>query len=829
MDLPFDPSPILRAHLIGHIDLNLNRANTKESSLEQVQSPDCRCTLKQVLKHRSLLNHLSFDNPLSKKDLSNQKSKCEWAIRLICAIDKTMSVNVDSLLKSNKDKNQKRGLILNAQCSQLLKCIDDEVAEMPSGWQKMYKTMIRERGQLIGGEQLDRPQESVGKCTPPEDINKQLQEFQSNLADANEDIIDGYCLGIFQFMDHFCDPRTGALKNLSTQEIKNFGKWSGLLDQTFDRYAQIQADKESSFHLQSIKRVLDVFDKTLFEFGNLSVLIKFLQSLGKPHFQEYHPDLTDTLISIFTRQLKGLNGIIEKKTESTTYKLEQGFKSKLVDAINKLLPDWQSLNNEAYLQLLSDLLIKEDESYWFDLIYTLTHHASSQSHLLSSDQWQETFLAKLEDHDPDARQMLAAIGHQNPSAALQVATDNHRLLWLKAFLHNQAGDHQSAYDAITKAEERCNELGLTPEPRLQLEIVRIKLASLKATATLDEPQSDDLHSIIKQLDKLSALPEGCNKSGTSALEQLTPWTKEEITRAEQLKNEAQALKKASGRVSPPQVQPVQETEEQPVQEMASPAAPPLPSQTPGAICQKILRHLQPWQRCTESEAMEPNDTFMVMTGNGKSIPVTDAMKQEYWSSKIYRLLDKVNYHRNDGDFVNELLTYQEVLTDKTNKESIGMHRLILELSWTLMRHADRALGENKMTPTEAGILLDYAWKFMMQSVCRAMHRGSPFPAQLSDEELIATVIEWIQALKDPEARADMEFFMRCALGSTAGHINGFRAELFPGQKDPLEKQAIYFFNAKHRLQPGYLKPAGSIDSKVRSVCLYQSQSDRWSR
>lgn len=56
MDLPFDPSPILHAHLIGHIDLDIHRANTKESSLDQVQSPDCRRQLKQVLEHRSLLN-----------------------------------------------------------------------------------------------------------------------------------------------------------------------------------------------------------------------------------------------------------------------------------------------------------------------------------------------------------------------------------------------------------------------------------------------------------------------------------------------------------------------------------------------------------------------------------------------------------------------------------------------------------------------------------------------------------------------------------------------------------------------------------------------------
>ena len=804
---------------------NASRAETENMTVEKVQSPDCRRVITHLQETVKFFDDRLTEKPSLKKILGPRKSFHQGLIRLALGIDKTLSDNTKLLLKSTKTKTRQRKIQCEAECYNLLASMETIDKDIKYQHQKAHL-----RAKAATGFRFFKPKDVSDEPFPPDYLSNKLMDFQSHLNSADAETITGYCLQIFPIMSLFTDPSKESLKKLTRQEIKEFGIWSNLLDQTFDRFEQCYPDQHHDHFSMCLDLILTIFYQTQFEFGNLSVLIKFLQTLDKPHFKIYHPDLTDILISLFTRQLKGLNGNIkEKASTNQRFKLEQGFKSKLVDAINKLLPDWQSLNNEAYLQLLSDLLIKEDESYWFDLIYTLTHHASSQSHLLSSDQWQEIFLAKLEDHDPDARQMLAAIGHQTPSAALQVATDNHRLLWLKAFLHNQAGDHQSAYDAITKAEERCNELGLTPEPRLQLEIVRIKLASLKATATLDEPQSDDLRSIIKQLDKLSALPEGCNKLSTPALEQLTPWTRQEITRAEQLKNEAQALKKASGRVSPPQVQPVQETEEQPVQEMALPAAPPLPSQTPETVCQKILRHLQPWQRCTESEAMEPNDTFMVMTGNGKSIPVTDAMKQEYWSSKIYRLLDKVNYHRNDGDFVNELLTYQEVLTNKTNKESIGMHRLILELSWTLMRHADRALGENKMTPTEAGILLDYAWKFMMQSVYRAMHRGSPFPAQLSDEELIATVIEWIQALKDPEARADMEFFMRCALGSTAGHINGFRAELFPRQKDRLEKRAIYFFNAKHLLQPGYVKPAGSIDSKVRSVCLHQPQSDRWSR
>ena len=804
---------------------NISRAEVENMTVEKVQSPNCRRLITHLQETVKFLDDRLTECPFLEKILVSEKSYQERLIKLAFGIDKTLSYNTRLLVKGNNKKTLQRKMQCDSACDLLLETMEMIHKETNYQYQKAHL-----HAQAASGIQLFELKGVLDKPLPPDFLSNKLKDFQSHLNSADAETITGYCLQIFPIMSLFSDLATETLKKLTRQEIKEFGIWANLLDQTFDRFEQFYPDQHHDNFSQCLEWILLIFDQTLFEFGNLSVLIKFLQTLGKPHFQQYHPDLTDILISLFTRQLKGLNGIIkEKASTNQRFKLEQSFKSKLVDAINKLLPDWQSLNNEAYLQLLSNLIIKEDESYWFDLIYTLTHHDTSKSHHLSSDHWQQALLAKLDEHDPDARRMLAAIGNQNPSTALQVATDNHRLLWLKAFLYNQAGDHQSAYNAITKAEERCNELGLTPERRLRLEIVRIKLASLKATATCDEPQPDDLRSIIKQLDKLSALLEGCNKLGTSALEQLTPWTKEEITRAEQLRNEAHALKKASGRVSPPQVQPVQETEEQPVQEMASPAVPPLPSQAPEAICQKILRHLQPRQRCTEPEAMEPDDTFMVMTGNGKSIPVNDAMKEKYWSSKISHLLNKVNYHRNDGDFVNELLTYQEVLTDKTNKERIGTHRLILELSWTLMRHADRALGENKMTPTEAGILLDYAWEFMMQSVYRAMHRGSPFPAQLSDKELIATVIEWIQALKDPKTKADMEFFMRCTLGSTAGHINGFRAELFPGQKDRLEERAIFFFNAKHHLQPGYVKPTGSIDSKVRSVCLHQSQSARWSR
>ena len=813
--------------LYKQIKGNIGRAKTEELTPEKMHSTNCLRLVTQLQNTITFLSDMSAEHDLFKKGLRPDISKFKSFIDLVRGIDITLSDNTKSLLMGPNGQTMQRKIDSEIHCNHLLRKVDCEFRdyqfEFESARQKVQSRLKQSHDNL----HYVQPNEVFDP--PPDDFNTKLKNLESELANTDAGSITNCCIHISAHMELFSDPKTGALKKLTAQESKDFTKWSNLLDQAFDRHAEIYAVKKYEILTKSIYWILLYFDKTWFEFSNLNILLKFLQPLGKPHFQKYHPDLTEILISIFTRQLKTLNGIIEKNSnEKKPFKLEQAYKSKLVDAINKLLPDWQSLNNEAYLKLLSYFLIKDDESYWFDLIYTLIHHASSQSHLLSSDRWQQTFLAKLDEHDPDARQMLAAICRQNPSAALQVATNNHRLLWLKAFLCNQAGDHQHAYEAITKVEERCNELGLTPEPRLQLEIVRIKLESLKATANCDGLQPDDLRLIIKQLEKLSAVQEGGNKSNPSALEQLTSWTRQEICQVEQLKSEAQALKKASGRASPPQVQPAQETDEPPVQKTASPAEPPLPRQNPEAICQRILEHLQPRQYCNQAEAMEPDDTFMVMTGNGKPISVTDAMKQDNWNSRIYRRLHEVNNHRSDGDFVTELLTYQETLTDKTNKESIGVHRLILELSWTLMRHADRALGENRMTSTEAGTLLNYAWEFMMQSVHRAMRGSSPLPARLSDKELISRVSEWLQGL-EPKAKPDMEFFMRCALGSTAGHINGFRAELFPAKKEHLAQRAMYFFNAKHCLQPGYVKPASNTDSLARSVCTHQSQAVRWPR
>ena len=221
-----------------------------------------------------------------------------------------------------------------------------------------------------------------------------------------------------------------------------------------------------------------------------------------------------------------------------------------------------------------------------------------------------------------------------------------------------------------------------------------------------------------------------------------------------------------------------------------------------------------------------DDTFMVVASSGKPLSVTDAMKQDNWSRKIRPLLNQILNHRSDGAFIDELALYQEFLTSNTEKQNLGAHRIILELSWTLMHHVDRAIGENKMTVTEAGTLLNYAWDFMILSVHRAMRKSSPLPEHLPDEQLVTTVIEWLE-VQDPEVRVDMEFFMRCALGSTAGHIIGFRAELFPDKRERLEHRAANFFMAKHRLQPDYVKPENDRDCQLRNVCMLQPQYERW--
>ena len=816
----------LHNQVMGHY----SRTDPEDLSPDKVQSPDCRRSLTQVQNLINFLNDKSKINPRDQKKLLREISECKRLARLIHSIDNSLSENRVSLSRVKNPQTKQKIIASNYDYKKIVDSIGAVIKKLPAQYQKTYQTTETNIELLTKGVISEQLLKYLDLDKSPDDLTKKLNEFQSALAEADETNIGLCCLSAFPYIDHFTDPQTGVLKTFTAQDGKNFGKWCALFDQTFERYGQTHGNRMPSIFLHSLKRVLNVFDKTRFEFSNLNTLLKLLQSLGKPHFQQYHPHLTGILISIFSCQLKNLNAIIKDKADrQMPFKLELGYKSKLIAAINKLLPDWQSLDNEEYLKLLSNIPVKDDDSYWFDLIGTLTHHASNNSHQLSSDHWQQTFLTILENHDPDARQMLTAICRQDSSTPLEVATNNHRLLWLQAFLYNQAGDHQHAYQAISAAEERCNELGFTPEPRLQLEIVRIKLDSLKAISTSDELQPDDLRLIIKQLDKLSGVQEGCNTFNPSALVQLTPWTKQEITQVELLKAEAQALKKASGRTSPPQLPLVQENDEPPVQEVPQPIVPvfSLPSQSPEAICQKMLRHLQPRQYQKQVEVMTSDDTFLVMASNGKPLSAIDAMKKNNWNKIVFQLLDEIKDHRDDGDFIRELEVYQDILTSKTDKQKLGVHRLMLELSWTLMRHVDRAMGENKLTKEKAATLLDHAWQFMLLSIQRAM--GSSLPEQASDEQLVTTVTEWLQAQEDPTVKDEMEFFMRCALGSTAGHINGFRAELFPDKRAHLDQRAAHFFNAKHVLQPGYVRPENNKDRQIRSVCMYQPHLKRWVR
>ena len=816
----------LHNQVMGHY----HRTEPEDLSPDKVQSPDCRRSLAHVQDLINFLDDKSKINPQAQKKLRHDISEYKRLALLIHSIDNSLSENRLSLSRVKNSQTKQKILSSNYAYKKTLDSIDVVIKRLPARYHKAFQSTETNFELLTKGVIPEQLLKYLDRDNSPDDLTNKLNELQSALAEADETNIGLCCLSAFPYIDHFTDPQTGALKTFTAQDGKHFGKWCALFDQTFERYGQTHGNRMPAIFLHSLKRVLNVFDKSRFEFSNLNTLLKLLQSLGKPHFQQYHPHLTGILISIFSCQLKNLNAIIKDKAgRHMPFKLELGYKSKLIDAINKLLPDWQSLNNDEYLQLLSNIPVKNDDSYWFDLIYTLSHHASNNSHQLSSDHWQETLLTVLESHDPDARQILTAMCHQEPSAALKVATNNHRLLWLQAFLYNQAGDHQHAYQAISAAEERCNELGCTPEPRLQLEIVRIKLDSLKAMSTSDELQPDDLRLIIKQLDKLTGVQEGCTTFNHSALVQLTPWTNQEITQVELLKSEALALKKASGRTSPPQVSLPQENDEPPVQEVPQPVAPvfSLPSQSPEAICQKMLRHLQPKQHQKQVEVMTSDDTFLVMASNGKPLSVADAMKKDNWNRKVFQLLEEIKEHRSDGDFIRELEVYHDILTSKTDKQKLGVHRLMLELSWTLMRHVDRAMGEKKLTTEKAATLLDYAWQFMLLSIQRAMGMSSSLPEQVSDKQLVTTVTEWLQALEDVKVKDEMEFFMRCALGSTAGHINGFRAELFPDKRAHLDERAAHFFNAKHALQPGYVRPENNKDH--RSVCMYQPQVKRWSR
>ena len=829
---------VLPPQLGSQIKANCDIIKSEGSSSVQFYSQKCQYTLSKV---ESLINYLKGmqDNDCpTEKNLHDEIDQAEILSILVRGIDKTLEDNTKLLLNSkSKGKSKKSNpgqkiLICENRCAELLDTIKEVVNRIiPIHYQYACQSARLTGKQLINSVHSGCPTRTSDKDTQSVELNSMLNKLQSDLSRDDPSSINLCCLSLFPHLGHFTEPKKELLKRLTAQEIKDFGKWITLFDQAFARYAQVHADTVSPIHLQSITRVLTIFANTTFDFDNLKALIKFLQSLDKPYFQKYHPQFTGVLIRIFTRQLKNLIAIIEEKSKKNDlFKLEQGFKSKLIDAINKLLPGWQLLNDEQHLELLSSLMTKDDESYWFDLIYAFAHHYSNHSHPLSSTLWQQNILTKLESYDSNAQQMLTAICNQDPAAVLQVETSNHRLLWLKAFLYNQAGDHQRAHDAIILAEQRCDELGITTEPRLQLEIARIKLDSLKVLPGNDE-LSDELRHIIKQLDRLGGIRAGCTRFNPAGHQQLWACTGQECTLVELLKTEAQALKKVSDRTSSQQVQLTQENDESPIQESTTPVMLPLeirpPTQDPEAICQKILGHLQLKHHRNQAEALTPDETFMVMAGNGKPLSVTDAMKQDNWNGKIYRLLHEVKTNRNDGDFINELLTYQEILTSDTGKQALGIHRLLLELSWTLMRHADHAQEKNTLTRAQSTILLDYAWEFMVLSVCRAMRRNSAFPEHLSDEQLITTVIEWIQALQEPELKSEMEFFMRCALGSTAGHINGFRAELFPAKREHLEQRAIYFFNAKHRLQPSYVKPQHNEDRQMRSTYMNQPQPVRW--
>ncbi len=820
----------MQAHLVNLVRSNIPRARATYPSARFYNT---KCS--QVDAKVKLL----FERAKRLKDNDLLFKLDDIAITLR-AIDITIHDSHQSLLKNPRAVKTQKLLQIENHCNNTIDAIkrgiDNNSLDQYLSSPASLLFPERPTGVLESVPSEDIPDEN----NAPFDPGKELSELESILEKGEDNIDHG--VKLFLYSEHFTDPKTGLLKNLTTQEAKHFSKWVTLFDKLFSQHIQFRPDEISPIYLLSINRILSIFDSKTCDTQNLKYLVKFLQSLDKPYFRKYHPTFADMLTTIFTNKLIHLNRIInDKSNKGETFKLEQGFKSKLVNAINKLLPDWPSFNNEQHLQLLGNIVTENDESYWFDLIYALVHHSSEHSHHLSSNPWQQRMLAQLGNHDPNARSMLAAIWNHDLPKALQVETNNHRLLWLKAFLHNQCGDHHSAYDAITRAEKQCDEFGLTTEPRLQLEMVRIKLDSLKATSIDDEQQANDIRQIIKKLDKFSNAKEGCTRFTASGLEQLIPLTSQELATVKLLKNEAYELKKASGRASPPQAHAtkVQVTKEQATkdndeplaQEATAPALPslktPPPAQSPQAICKDILRHLQVKHHRNQAEALAPSDSFMVMSSNGKPISVTDAMKRDNWNGRILRLLQEVSTHRTEGDFINELLTYQNILTSNTDKQALGIHRLLLELSWTLMRHVDFAQQEYPQTKNDSADLLDYAWEFMMLSVCRAMRRSSTFPESLSDEQLVTTVIQWIEALQEPELKSEMEFFMRCALGSTAGHINGFRAELFPDKREHLEQRATHFFNAKHRLQPGYVKPQRNEDRHVLTDCMKQPQLLRW--
>ena len=619
----------------------------------------------------------------------------------------------------------------------------------------------------------------------------------------------------------YVDPKTKSLKKHDKPGLKLFSQWCELfarsLSKVLDHYQELDSEV-----LNSVEPIMAVFNKATYGQDNSLLLLSVLNQLNKKGILDPKTSFTgkaifaDHVIKACVGQLNNLNNIIATKAkDDEPYLVELHKKDKFVSQLQALRPYFPE--GDFYIEFLHTLVVDHVDHNWFALLYAL---ACCPAETLTRPV-REQFSQRLEQYHPQARTMFDGLfsGYQGPVP--DITAPDYSVLWLRAFILNKQGEHHRAYEAIGQSESDCLALGLKkPDVRLQLEILRIKLQSQQLARELPGLSPEQLKVMKEQADNLMAHPQAF-------------WTQHEHTLLEQLRAELAALlllhtPTVIAPVLPSGVRTVKDAPEESAAEgdVAMPALPQSRKTLVKKLCKNLMAGIRGWQGSNRPEPLAPDDSYQVMGPFGKTLSATETMRKDFWNCGIHQLLAQVNAHRANGDIINELSCYQIILADATRKGTIGIYRLTLELSWTIMRYVNGEYGEDRLKDSEKGKLLNVSWQSLKQSVCLAMRRSSPLPEQLSDEELVETVIQWLQCLKDSQAKKEMEFFMRCALGSTAGHIHSFLAELFPGQQRHSDR-ARFFFESKSRLQPDYQKPVDEEGRATRQQLMGQNQQLRW--
>ncbi|WP_163369712.1 hypothetical protein [Endozoicomonas acroporae] len=666
--------------------------------------------------------------------------------------------------------------------------------------------------------------ESVSKNTT-DDIVINLPD---NIDQANKTESVTLLKRVLKYFSLFVDPTAKSLKKNEKSEQKLYSKWCELFARSLARVLAHDRELDSEM-LCSVKTIMAAFDKRTYGQDNSLHLLAVLNQLNKKGILNPQTSFTGKeifaghVIKACIAQLDHLNKLIGSKAQDgEPHQMELRIKDKFVNQLNALRPYFPE--GDLYIEFILRLVVDKVDHNWFALLYALAHGPSA----VLSDPRCERLSQRLAQYHPQTQTMLDAMFTGNHGQIPEATVpDYYPVLWLKAFILNKQSEHHRAYEAIIQAENGCRRMPgqKQPDVRLQLEILRIKLRSQPLDTEHAGLSFEQLKTMKAQADNLISNPQAF-------------WTQHEHTLLQQLRGELAALllqyaPTVTESVTPASTGTVEDPPEEPdtlktEADVVMPALPRSRKSLVKELCKKLKAGIRVWQGCNRPEPLLPDDSYQVMGPCGKTLSATETMRKDHWNGGIRQLLTEVNAHRAYGDIISELSCYQRVLADPTRKGTIGIYRLTLELSWTIMRYVNGEYGAAGLTDSEKGELLGISWQSLKQSVCLAMRRNSPLPEQASDQELVETVVQWLQLLKDPEAKKEMEFFMRCALGSTAGHIHGFLAEIFPRQKQHSDS-ARFFFEAKTRLQPDYQKPVSEAGQDSRHDLMRKNQQQRWSQ